>query len=99
MGIDGDNALEKFDDLVKGCDYDGGHTMLTILQRPAARTRAGRPDLALRRGTPSPLMGAGWGGGETRKAFRMWLPPSLTLPHKGGRDSQRLRMRLIWIAQ
>ena len=34
-------------------------------------------------------MGEGWGGGEKRRAFRMSLPPSLTLPHKGGGDPHR----------
>jgi hypothetical protein len=37
MGIDSENALEKFDDLVKGYDYDGVHTMIANLQTPAAR--------------------------------------------------------------
>jgi hypothetical protein len=94
MVVDGENALEKFDDLVKGCDYDGVHTMIANLQTPAAR--AGAPDLAPRLRTPSPLMGEGWGGGEKRRAFGMWLPPSLTLPHKGGGNSHRLRP--AWIA-
>jgi hypothetical protein len=45
VGIDGENALEKFDDLVKGCDYDGVHTMHTNLQTPAAGAKAGKPSL------------------------------------------------------
>ena len=73
MGIDSENALEKFDDLVKGCDYDGVHTMIANLQTPAARTRA-----------------------KGRHAFRMLLPPFLTLPHTGGADTQRTGR--AWIA-
>jgi hypothetical protein len=74
MGIDSENTLEKFDDLVKGCDYDGVHIMIANLQTRAA-------GLALR-----------LEGGEKRRAFGIWLPPSLTLPHNGGGDAQQLRL-------
>ena len=37
----------------------------------------------------APLMEEDWGGAEKRRAFRMWLTPFLTLPHKGGGDSLR----------
>jgi len=36
--------------------------------------------------SPSPLKGEGRGGGENLRTLRMWQPPTLTLPRKGGGD-------------
>ena len=43
---------------------------------------------------PSPLMGEGWGGGENHRASRVLLPPTLTLPHKGGGE-RKARCNMI----
>src|SRR5215210_3787787 len=66
----------------------GGETHSSPPSTPAPRTHTE---------SPSPLMGEGRGGGGALR-FRLWTPPSLTLPHKGGGkalDARRIGYRII----
>ena len=94
-GADG-QAIVGVDDLLQlvlgKADLDVGVSPRSLKaataagERLSAMRRGGPFDASLLRcAAPLPLVGRGWGCGETGHRYCSGDPPSLTLPHKGGR--------------